>query len=127
MTNRILNTRVAGVTFEGRQALIAQLSTSDPCRIVPEPTNAYDKNALAVHVAHNGEVWHIGFVPRDIAAEIAPYLEGETVMCRIAEITGGFETRDGDTAALGVRLVIEIPSYDQEVPGHPNHHQWEDM
>ena len=111
MTSRILNTRVAGVTFEGRQALIAQLSTNDPCRVVPEPTNAYDKNALAVHVAHNGAVWHIGFVPREIAAEIAPFLEGEAVMCHIAEITGGFETRDGDTAALGVRLRIELPDY----------------
>ena len=108
---KVINTRVAGVTFEGRQALIAQLSTSDPCRIVPEPTNAYDKNALAVHVAHDGQVWHIGFVPRDIAAEIAPYLEGEAVMCEIAEITGGFETRDGDTASLGVRLMIELPAY----------------
>lgn len=131
MTTKILNTKVSGVTFEGRQALIAQLSTSDPCRIVPEPTNAYDKNALAVHVAHNGAVLHIGFVPREIAAQIAPYLEGEALMCEITEITGGFETRDGDTAALGVRLRIELPGdaeFDQPKLYEPHDRhpgQWE--
>lgn len=125
MKTRILNTRVVGVTFENRQALVAQLSTTDPCRLQPEPDNVYDKNALAVHVAHGGEVWHIGFVPKELAAEIAPYLDGEAVMCSIAEITGGFETRDGDTAALGVRLRIELPDYDEEVAGHPNQGQWE--
>ena len=124
MTNRILNTRVAGVTFEGRQALIEQIRTSDPCRLVPEPTNPYDKNAIAVHVAHDGNVWHIGFVPKEIAAEIAPYLEGEALMCRIAEITGGFETRDGDTASLGVRLRIELPTVIGENPNDILYPPW---
>lgn len=111
-TNRILNTKVSGVTFDGRQALVAQINTSDPCRLVPEPTNKYDPNAIGVMVAHDGQVWHIGYIPKEIAAQIAPYLEGEALMCRIAEITGGFETRDGDTAALGVRLLIELPEYE---------------
>jgi len=109
--NKVLNTKVAGVTYEGRQDLIVQLSTSDPCRLVPEPTNPYDENAIAVHVAHGGEVWHIGFVPREIAAQIAGHLEGESLMCKIAEITGGFEFDNGDVAPLGVRLRIELPDY----------------
>lgn len=115
--NRILNTRVSGVTFEGRQALIAQIDLSDPCRLEPEPDNAYDKNAIAVKVAHNGAVWHIGYIPKEIAAQIAPYLDGEALMCKLAEITGGFELNGGETAAFGVRLQIELPSAAIEAKG----------
>jgi single-stranded-DNA-specific exonuclease len=106
---RIINTKVAGVTYEGRQAVIAKLRGDEPCRIQPEPENPYDKNALAVHIATADGVKHCGFIPRDLAAQIAPYLEGENVMAEIVEITGGFETWDGETAALGLRLRIEIP------------------
>lgn len=110
--NRVLNTKVSGVTFDGRQALIERLRTTDPCRLEPEPTNPYDSNAIAVKVAHDGEVWHIGFIPKEIAAKIAPYLDGEALMCSIAEITGGFEIGEGDYAALGVRLRIELPEFE---------------
>lgn len=110
--NRVLNTKVSGVTFDGRQALVAQLTGREPCRLQPEPTNRYDPNAIAVLVAHApGEVWHIGYVPKEMAAQIAPYLDGESLMCSIAEITGGFEFDSGETAALGVRLRIELPEY----------------
>lgn len=109
MKNRVLMTKVAAVTFEGRQEYLKRLDINDPCRIVIEPTNQYDPNALAVHVAHNGEVWHVGFVPKEVAAELAPHLEGEAVMARIWEITGGFETSWGEVAALGLRLRIEVP------------------
>ena len=51
MTTRTLVSKVAGVTYEGRQDIIAKLSGAEPCRIVPEPDNKYDPSALAVHVA----------------------------------------------------------------------------
>lgn len=107
--NKILNTRVAGVTYEGRQTIIAQLSIGDPCRLETEPNNPYDKNAIAVKVAHGGQVWHIGYLPKDLAAQVSPYLDGENLMCCIEELTGGFELRNGETAAYGVRLQIELP------------------
>src|SRR5438045_3923859 len=107
---RLIVTKVAGVSFEGRQDVIAALKGNEPARVVPEPTNPYDANALAVHVAiAPGDVRHVGFIPRHLAAQIAPHLEGEAVMVRLREITGGFETRDGDTAALGLLIEIELP------------------
>lgn len=112
MSNRILNTKVAGVTYEGRQALVAQLTGREPCRLEPEPTNPYDSNAIAVKVAHDGEVWHIGYIPKEIAAQVAPFLEGEPIMCRIAEITGGFQIHEDEYAAYGVRLRIELPDFE---------------
>ena len=45
----------------------------------------------------------------ELAATIAKLMDGESLMCKIDEITGGFETRDGDTAAYGVVLEIEVP------------------
>jgi hypothetical protein len=101
--------KVAGVTFEGRQEHIAKLSGGEPCKIVPEPTNPYDRNALAVHVAHGGMIYHVGYVPRDIAAVVAVYLDGESLIAKVVEVTGGFETREGDTASLGLRVMVEFP------------------
>lgn len=111
MTTKVFTTKVAGVTFEGRQDIIAKLSGTEPCRIVPEPENAYDPNALAVQVAIlPGEIQHVGYIPRDLASQIAPHLEGESVMVRISEITGGFELWNGETAAFGLLLTIEVPT-----------------
>lgn len=104
-----LDVKVAGVTYENRQAILAGLAGGEPCQIVPEPDNPYDKNALAVHVATSAGVVHIGYIPKSIAAEIAPYLEGETVMCDRLEITGGFEISEHEIANYGARLRVSIP------------------
>ena len=120
MNTRTIVSKVAGVTYpepttgEDRQSIIALLTGDEPTRIVPEPTNAYDPNALAVHVATSAGIRHVGFVPRDLAKQIAPHLEGEAVMVRIVEITGGFSLEpyggdDGDVAAYGLRISIEVP------------------
>ena len=114
MNKRTLNTKVAGVTFEGRQAYIAKLSGGEPCRIVPEPDNKYDPNALAVHVSHNGTIYHVGYIPKELAAEIAPHLDGEAIICSIAGITGGFQLGDTeDYAAYGLLIRIELPGLDE--------------
>ncbi|HEY5901539.1 MAG TPA: HIRAN domain-containing protein, partial [Anaerolineales bacterium] len=69
--------KVAGVTFEGRQEHLRRLRGHEPVRIVPEPENSYDPNALAVHIALDDQtVVHVGYVPRELAAEIAPLLDG---------------------------------------------------
>lgn len=111
MPTRTLNIKVAGVTFEGRQLIIAELSGNEPCKIVPEPENKYDRNALAVYVAHKSGVFHVGYIPKEYAAEIAPHLEGESVVGAVSEVTGGFETRSGETASLGLRICVEIPDF----------------
>lgn len=109
MFTKTLFARVVGVTFENRQSIIASLTGSEPCRLQPEPENVYDKNAIAVHVATKDGIKHIGYLKKELAAQVAPALDGEPVMCKIHEITGGFETSDGETAAYGVVLKIEIP------------------
>lgn len=100
---RVIYVKVAGVSFEGRQAYLAALLGDEPVRIVPEPENQYDPNALAVHIAINGSVCHCGFIPKELASEIAPLLDGEAVMARIATVRGG-----GDYN-YGLTIRVEIP------------------
>lgn len=118
MKTKVFVTKVAGVTYEGRQDHIRQMKGNEPVRIVPEPENPHDPNALAVHVALKiGKVVHVGYIPRDLAAKVAPYLEGESVMARIIEVTGGFTTWGGNTASYGLRLEIEVPVEDAVYDG----------
>ena len=103
MRTRVVLIKVVGVTFEGRQALIAQLNIGDPARIVPEPDNPHDPNALAVHVAHGGAVHHVGYVKREVAAEIAPHFDGESMDGKVYDVTGG------GSYNYGLIVRVEIP------------------
>lgn len=102
--------KVAGVTYEGRQSIIAKLKGEEPVKLEPEPENPHDENAIAVWVATSEGPQHVGYIPRYLAAEIAPHLEGESLITKIHEITGGFELANGETAAYGLRLWFEYPS-----------------
>lgn len=106
----VLISKVSGVTFDNRQSIIERCKINMPCRIVPEPDNPHDSNALAVHVATApGVVEHVGYIPRELAAKVAPYLEGEALMVKINDITGGFIKPNGDRASLGLEIRIELP------------------
>ncbi len=108
---RTIVTRVAGVTYEGRQAILARLHGGEPVKIEPEPTNPHDANALKVLVALDGQVFHVGYIPRELAKDVAPHLEGESMVTKVLEVTGGFERWDGEIASLGLRMSLEIPLY----------------
>ena len=109
---RTLHVKVAGVTYEGRQEYLAKLIGNEPVRLIPEPENPHDSNAIAVHIAIGDKVLHCGFIPRELAAEIAPVMEGESIDAKIEAVTGGFELSDGSTAAYGLRLIVVIPEVD---------------
>lgn len=106
---RSLNFKVAGVTYENRQEIIAKLQGTEPVVIKPEPENPYDKNAIAVVVGFEGEVYHIGYVPKELAAELAPLLEEEDLIGKIWNITGGFVKWDGTEATRGVVVIVDVP------------------
>lgn len=97
----VVSFKVAGVTFEGRQERIALLDVGDPVRLIPEPENPYDSNALAVHVAYAGVVLHVGYMPREEAAQVAPILDGESVQGLVARLVGTFPHK-------GVIVTLEL-------------------
>jgi len=104
------NVRVAGTTFDNRQEHLARLTGNEPVRLVPEPTNIYDPNAIAVMIAVKDDVLHCGYIPRELAKDIAKFLDGESLDCSISAVTGGFLLPDDSTAAYGLRLKVELPT-----------------
>lgn len=97
------NSKLVGVTFEGRQEVIKVLTGSEELRVRREADNAYDKNAVAVDVKF-GEVWApIGYIAKDKNADIAATLDaGKEVFIAIASLTGGGEK------SYGVNTEIEF-------------------
>jgi hypothetical protein len=120
-------TNVAGVTFPNedgasRQNVLERCQKGMPCRLEAEPTNKYDPNAIKVMVATApGKVEQVGYIPRNLAAIIAPSLQGESIMVEIIDITGGFETRNGK-ASYGMNIAITLPdapAEDEQANGGP--------
>ena len=95
--------KVAGVTFEGRQSFIAEMHRKGSTALTLERdrNNPYDVNAIAVINEHG---WQIGYLPRDIAAQIAPQMDaGIQVTAKVSAINIG-ETGYNS----GVSIYIEV-------------------
>lgn len=74
-----MTTKVVGVTFSNedgssRAKIIAGMTESDKVYLERDPYNKYDANAVKVCVLKNGEKKQIGFLSKDIAANISPKL-----------------------------------------------------
>lgn len=96
------NSKLVGVTFEGRQEVIKVLTGNERLAVRREADNKYDKNAVAVDVQF-GEAWvPIGYIAKDKNANIAKALDaGNEVLIGIASLTGG-----GDKS-YGVNVAVE--------------------
>lgn len=97
--------RVAGVTFDNRQALIASLDPSEEVQLVRDPDNPHDANAIRVELASTSE--QIGFIDRATAAELAGRLDelGGLWSASIVRICHN-GTED---SILGVEIGFELP------------------
>ena len=62
---------VAGTHFREAAVAAAELAPGDPLELRREPDNPHDPHAIAV----DGGGQHLGFVPRELAEEIAPALD----------------------------------------------------
>ena len=69
-----LTTKLSGVSYGDCQANLKQFGCPDTgyCILIREPDNPHDPNAVAVSL---GGVWHMGFIPRNLAAELAPLMD----------------------------------------------------
>ncbi len=94
----LYHTKVAGVTFEGRQDIIKGLHSGTDIMFERDPENKYDPNAVKVLA----EGKHIGFLPRGswVAKEMD---NGKRFKAYISQITGG-----GSGMSYGVNVDFEI-------------------
>jgi single-stranded-DNA-specific exonuclease len=80
------NTKVAGVTFEGRQDVVLGLRPGEELALVREPHNPHDPNAIAVRYGTIG----IGYLNREMARKLAPIFDaGERYTATVKHVTGG--------------------------------------
>lgn len=116
MQTQTLLSKVAGVTFEGRQEIIDTMHGTEIIQLRPEPQNKYDENAIAVWVAfppESGmEAAQVGYLPKEVAAKVAPHMDGEYFVGYVDEITGGFLKYDGSVASYGLIVRVELPNGD---------------
>lgn len=93
------HTKLAGVSFEGRQEVVARLTPASPLRLERQPDNQYDANACALFDPFGDQV---GFLNRRLAAVLAPVLDaGVEYDVEVTEVTGGAEG-----ASLGVNVLL---------------------
>jgi hypothetical protein len=60
---------VAGISNYSAR-VVADFAPGEPVELRPEPSNKYDRNAVAVRDGDNGRL-HVGYLPREVAAEVA--------------------------------------------------------
>lgn len=99
------NFRAAGVTFGKRQGYLAHLCKhSIPdlrFTLKREPRNPHDPNAICVMAHAGGKTMDVGYVPRELAAQVAPVMDNGTfVKIDNYSITGG----KGYTYGLGLNI-----------------------
>lgn len=96
-----LYTKVVGVTFEGRQEVVAQLRPGEPLRLVREPANPHDAHAVRV-VREDGT--SVGYLSATVAGRLSPQMDrGARYRATVASVTGGGDRHLG----VNVRLELE--------------------
>lgn len=85
-------TKLVGVTFEGRQEVIAQLEENELLVLRRDPLNEYDPSAIGVYVPRLDK--QIGFLNKELAATLAPAIDGgDEYRIALGSVTGGDEGR----------------------------------
>lgn len=96
-------TRIAGVTFEERQRIIARCSVGERLILVRDPDNQFDQGAIKV-MRSTGE--QLGFIRSHISragqsSGLAFQMDrGDKIQCKIAEISGGKDKNLGVTIEI---------------------------
>ena len=106
------HTKVAGVTFEGRQALLPRVRPGERLQLLRDPRNAHDPHAVKV-ARDDGQ--QLGFLRAGLAARLAPSMDaGARYLATATALTGG-----GDRAwGLNIYLEREAP-WVREDAGRP--------
>ncbi|MCH3943026.1 MAG: single-stranded-DNA-specific exonuclease RecJ [Atopobiaceae bacterium] len=92
-------TKVVGISFDGRQAVAGKLVVGEALLVEHQKDNPADENAIAL-VRGTGE--QVGFLRRQIAAALAPLVDGGAAyVCHVRGITGGQDR------SIGVNVQVE--------------------
>jgi single-stranded-DNA-specific exonuclease len=104
VSTQSIETRVVGVTFENRQAVVALLTEREQVFLIREPDNAFDFNAVkCVRWDHQ----QFGYLDRELAKILAPRMDrnGRFIKATVSILTGGYYAN----SSLGVLIRFHMP------------------
>ncbi len=114
-------TKVVGVTFEDRQAVVRALVPGDPLVLQREPDNPHDPHAIQVATPAGEQV---GYLSARLAARLAPSVDaGARYAATISQITGGGERHFG----VNVYLHRQEPSPEEPDAGALLRMAWQNL
>jgi single-stranded-DNA-specific exonuclease len=101
---RSIETKVVGVTFENRQAVVALLTEREQVFLIREPDNAFDSNAVKVQ---RWDHQQFGYLNRELAKVLAPRMDryGRFIKGTVSRLTGG----NYPGSSLGVLIRFYLP------------------
>ena len=112
-----IKTKVAGVTFEGRQKIIKKhVRAGKSLQLIREPNNPHSRkgNATGIWIVAKKGLFggqqhlQIGYLNSDLAEEIAPLLDAKwRYSCYVSAVTGG--TRQKKTRGVNVHITLAKP------------------
>lgn len=87
-----IHSKIRGITVGDRQRLVEYLKTGQELRLVREPKNNYDRNAIAIYC----EQGQLGYIPKELSVKLAPQIDkGQFIRCTVANITGAAYANSG--------------------------------
>jgi single-stranded-DNA-specific exonuclease len=112
--------KLVGVTFDGRQHVVATLRPGERLRLVREPANAHDPHAVQA-VTEDGRA--LGYLRARLAGRLAPSIDaGVRYRISVAAVTGGGER------PLGINIFLEredeMPSTAEPDSALPSSKAW---
>ena len=104
-----IETSLAGVTFENRQVLVESVVEGEPVKLIREPSNIHDLNAIKVVLFEDKFGRNdLGYINRDVANQIAPLLD-EANKPFIEGVISAKYTLKSDPSITGVKVKFSLP------------------
>lgn len=73
---------IAGVKFHEYKQCLNDITEGDTLKLVPEPANKFDPNAVAIYFDNGAKQSMLGYVPKRFSSEVSAMIEvGQNLEC----------------------------------------------
>ena len=102
----VMETNVAGVSFDDHQIIIRSLSADDNVKLIRDKANSHDENAIAVYAKkRNGDSYQsIGFLPKQLSKKIVELTEFDSISG--ISIKSVYKVPNGDLSGVKIRFAL---------------------